>query len=160
MKNKALYEKTVSILVQAYFNNTLHHGNPYCCVIGNLIADNMGIAYCINEDTVKIEFIDDVDPNKYGLEYADGSSPDWYGMVNPLGWVNNGMGDLQIASTGYCLAEIIKIENAFEMEDESEGDKVFNGLMAVINTLDQIHDNNDTVITTFSKQRFHKIQVS
>lgn len=42
MKRPELYQKTVDILVKAYFDDTLQHGNCYACAVGNIIAGNCG----------------------------------------------------------------------------------------------------------------------
>jgi len=38
MKNKKLFDKTISILVNAYLKGTLIHGDSCACAVGNLIA--------------------------------------------------------------------------------------------------------------------------
>ncbi len=43
MKNKSLYDKTVSILVDAYMNDTLQHGNCFACAVGNIVAANCDV---------------------------------------------------------------------------------------------------------------------
>src|SRR5688572_25079170 len=49
MKNKPLYHKTVDILVQAYFDDTLVSGHQCGCAVGNLVAANMGIRLIKND---------------------------------------------------------------------------------------------------------------
>jgi hypothetical protein len=42
MKRQELYNNTVDILVQAYFNDTLAHCDCSACAVGNMIAGNCG----------------------------------------------------------------------------------------------------------------------
>src|SRR5258706_8814339 len=49
MKNELLYNKTINILKEAYFNNTLQHNNCYACAVGNIIAGNMGLKFYMGD---------------------------------------------------------------------------------------------------------------
>lgn len=148
MRNPELYKKTVDILVQAYFNDTLEHFNCAACAVGNIILASNGY------EPVKKPL-----ENWFGwpsdkFKYSDKSS--WYDVINggePDEYANRLMN-----STGYTWDELRMIENAFEnTEYISNPDSfMFNGLMAVIEALDIIHDNKDTVLTEQSKKRFNK----
>jgi hypothetical protein len=133
MKRTDLYNKTVNILVEAYFNDTLKHGNPCACAVGNLIAANKGIKIFEN-------FMGE-------LEWF-GVSPDWWFHKNRI----------QAESTGYLHAEVLLIEKTFESAPmgQTEDEWMFNGLMAVIEVLDEIHENKDTEVTQKSKALFSK----
>ena len=65
-------------------------------------------------------------------------------------------------SRGLPTISSIFIERAFEIsndENESKDVNIFNGLMAVIDVLDRIHENKEELITKASKARFiHKPQ--
>lgn len=153
MVNESLYNRTVEILVQAYFNDTLKHGCPCGCAVGNLVLAHCG-------KTVKRT--NAPSPNGHPMSY----NPDWYFSVlnknnSAKGYpVNVEHGNYQIAATGYTLSEIDLIEKAFEGvgpsgtgDDDKDG---FLGLMAVIDVLDEIHENKDTVITQASKVKFNR----
>ena len=143
MKKEELYNKTVDILVQAYLNDTLQHLNCYACAVGNMIAANLGIKM-IKEDTmIKWE------------DYGDKKQVNWFAGLRGLSYASHEEFKKEIESTGYSIVEIDKIEKAFEGVPE-EGDKMFNGLMAVIDVLDEIHENQDTLVTAAQKERFKK----
>lgn len=146
MENPELYYKTVDILVQAYFNDTLRHGKCTACAVGNLVAYHMGYTY------------------NYNLGWSEGNSK-WTSVfytvfgeqyIMPIGY--NGDAKVEIESTGYQWEELAKVEYAFECAPYGKNDDewMFNGLMAVIEALDQIHENTDTQVTTISKNKFNK----
>lgn len=147
MKNKKLYNKTINILVNAYFNNTLEHGMCTMCAVGNLVAANMG--YTFKNNTWNngagytfprwnnVHMYTD-DEQKFDLsKYVDTAKK-------------------EIDSTGYSPLETAAIELAFETANKgkSKDEYMFNGLMAVVNALDKIHENIDVEITTTSKNKF------
>lgn len=156
-----LYKKTVDILVQAYFDDTLVSGNQCGCAVGNIVAANMGIKL-IKHD------IDEILPEgiaSYSVllntetEINNGL---WYNAIS-CGRVNEeDLTDvirIQVASTGYSFQEIAKIEISFECCDtENSEDEMFERLMAVIDCLDQIHENTDEQVTKMSKERFIREQ--
>ncbi len=120
MKNISLYNKTVDILVQAYFNDTLSHGYACGCAVGNLVAANMGIQYKRLFDKPT---------------WATGS-PYW-AHVHSIGMWNEqnicpanytGKAKQEIDSTGYSYTETAMIERAFEMADAgaNEDEYMFN----------------------------------
>lgn len=136
MINEALYNKTVDILVQAYFEDSLIHFKCQACAVGNLVAYYTG------------------QRDENGKLFAKDWS--WAGPVYGRGWCDTGEGIKQVKATGYTAQELFKIEQAFESKRNSEGDAMFNGLMAVIDVLDQIHENTDATATNNTKQRFVK----
>lgn len=148
MKKEALYHKTVDILVQAYFNDTLQLGDCNACAVGNLVAANMGYKYtrCLDWENSTGAYVS----TQWDEVHCVSHEPD----------MNNYFGEAkkQIDSTGYSPHETCRIEYAFEAAPigNSNEDYMFNGLMAVIEVLDQIHENTDTSITTASKNRFDK----
>jgi len=149
MLKESLYHKTVDILYQAYFNDKLEHGHPCACAIGNLVAANTGIAPVT---------VNDVSLFNTGTAF-DGSQ--WYWLLKPENVgikkiiINNEVGEQQIKSTGYSMKEILEIERAFEGADggDTDEDFKFNGLVAVLETLKEIHqvENNDTELCRFKK---------
>lgn len=154
MINETLYNKTVDILVQAYFNDTLQSGSWCGCAVGNIVAANNGIKIVLDEDG---------DP---AWPTHAMCAKNWYGIIKPenLGPLNqneknNGL--FQIESTGYSVEQITIIEHAFEHYtnfttdwEEKEDKRMFNGLMAVIDVLDQIHGNTSPEVTQTAKRKF------
>ncbi len=162
MKNETLYNKTVDILVQAYLNDTLIHGNCFACAVGNMVASNMGFQFVVDNST---------NHNPHRLGWGEGYfyssnniKPTWFDMCGPYGGLEYESPKAleQIKSTGYSFEELIRIERAFEVSDRgnSKDEYMFNGLMAVIEVLDQIHENTDTVITETTKRKFNKVVAS
>lgn len=152
MNKPELYQKTVDILVQAYFNDTLMHVNCEACAVGNLVAANKGIELKRGNHGVRA----------VGRPYE--CNTEWFraigfgGFVYPERMQIPAVAD-QINATGYSLEEVGLIEAAFESAYRDNEDidlEMFNGLMAVIEVLDQIHENTDQAVTTSSKQRFQR----
>lgn len=152
MLKPELYEKTVSILVQAYLNDTLEHSNCYACAVGNLIASARGYGYTYACGRNEWDSAEDVAWQQVFVTIGGGSQNIYLSEFN-------GAAKKQILSTGYDLAQLAKIEFAFESapRGSSSDEWMFNGLMAVIDILDQIHGNADTEVTTTQKNRFTKL---
>jgi hypothetical protein len=122
-----LFNETVTILVKAYMNDTLEHADCEACAVGNIIA-----ARC---------------PDIY--EKDPGA---WFDPMHG----QKQLAKLQIASTGYSYEDVMKIEHAFENCEKPEHMKdtiwgnwkdpewMFNGLMAVVDVLCEIHGMNET----------------
>lgn len=168
MKNHELYHKTVDILVQAYFNDTLVSGNCQACAVGNLVAANMGFEFAIQNNNYLLEqhkLYWKGKPNIYN-ENIQANNRSWFDAVN-MGEVHEAqlIGEAleQIISTGYTPLQIAVIESAFEhpvnqefLFDEGGKEYMFERLIAVIEALDIIHENTDAEVTTTSKSRFNK----
>lgn len=141
MKNKELFSKTVSILVKAYQNDTLIHSSCHACAVGNIIAGNMEIPFS-NSRQSRPEWIFPHRPEWQAVHsfYNGIQTFDNYGFGN---WQT---GLQQIESTGYTPKDTAKIEHAFETVDytTSKDERMFAGLMAVVDTLMQIHEATET----------------
>ena len=149
MKNETLYNKTVDILLQAYFNDTLRYWDCYACAVGNLVSANMGYKIVNRQWS-------DNDGNRVGFKWAGVHT---ISCGEPVICAENytGLAKEQIDSTGYTFSQTSKIEQAFESGNKRDGDdKMFNGLMAVIDVLDQIHENTDPLATEQTKRKFNK----
>lgn len=146
MKRPELYHKTVGILVDAYFNDTLVHGDYCGCAVGNMIAANLGIKLIRRRDGVE-----------WGANTMKHFGSEWYDLKYGTKLVGD-KGEIQIKSTGYTYQQILDIEKAFELAEDgnTEEEYIFNGLMAVIDVLDQIHENTDTNVTQETKNKFNK----
>ncbi len=160
MKNSELYHKTVNILVDAYFNDTLIIQDCTACACGNLVMAANGYK--------RAEIADDVFWLTRGGEYI---TPLWSNTVRTVEThpfpvfiskkqiLKIGQYDFEtkkeIESTGYLLHEFARIEYAFEKGYRGK-DKMFNGLMAVVAALDEIHENKDATVTDNVKKQFIK----
>lgn len=165
MEREALYHKTVNILFDAYFNDTLQHGNCYACAVGNIVAANMGLSFClspkrsVSHENLRLHWKGE---NNW---YAEGLLPDrdskyWVEAIS-LGHVSTEKlkgGTLeQINATGYSPLDLAKIECAFENAREfgvPTEENMFNGLCAVLEALKEIHHVTDEDLLTSNQSRF------
>lgn len=133
MKNKELFNRTVDILVKAYRNDTLQHMNCYACAIGNLVAHGMNYEYNKDND----------------FKYYQNAYFHFFYLLRNSEEGNKELGRQQIESTGYTIEELNKIERAFERSDRgnSGDDWMLNGLLAVYDTLCEIHEVNKEEVT-------------
>lgn len=151
MKKQKLFEKTVGILVHAFRNDKLQHGNCRACAVGNIVAANMGI--------------DNQDDRSWT---AVGTKPPGvlFGIL-PVGWAElfitvNGKQSRrdsteasfeaihQVAVTGYTVDELAKVEFAFETAPKGMDDDewMLNGLLAVYDVLCEIHEVDTNTVPT------------
>lgn len=149
MNRPELYKKTVDILYQAYFNDTLEHGCCSKCAVGNLClaagakpADGCfipeGSAACW-----KSAFHTDADTKNQEL--------------NLIAYHANLRGcKTVIDATGYKLMELVAIEYAFESAPKGVcgEDYMFNGLVAVLEVLKKIHEITDDSLVEANQKRF------
>lgn len=143
---KPTFENSVNVLVQAYLSDTLLHGNCYACAVGNLVAAGMGYSFVrtkglnyFADDCYKLTW------NVTGGDYDDSFHAGWYSHVR--GWVSSRdktQGMLEVQSVGYTINELNRIETAFERATRGNSDDewMFNGLMAVVDVLAEIHGIN------------------
>jgi len=134
MKNKKLFDKTISILVNAYLKVTLRHNQPCACGIGNIIAANNN--YTIDNDDFYNHWIT--------LE-GHHVKQQWYSTIRWGGKPND-----QILSTNYSCSELKILESAFEgryndlgslnADNDSTG---YLGLMDMVDALIDIHQGTE-----------------
>lgn len=137
------FNHSVNVLVRAFMNNTLEHTNCYACAVGNLVADANKLDYS------KTGF-------NGGLVAHRRNEKRVFPMfwLNPIGapgcieeeFVTNDV-LLECETTGYSVYELALIEKAFEGAEEGKSDDewMFNGLMAVVDVLADIHGIDLTV---------------
>lgn len=128
MKNKELFDKTIAILVKAYFEGQLIKGDYCACAVGNLIVANCGYKIIDNPNA-------DEDGIKLAWDKAVAES--WF---EQLIWTDESPSisitvKNQVKKTGYKVHEIIGIENAFE-----SGKDNYEGLMLICEYLMEIHE--------------------
>lgn len=140
MKNKELFNRTISVLVKAYFDKTLAHGDCACCAVGNLVCAGYGEVMPTNPFG-KLEL------TKY-RGWAD----------SVFGYIHTKKAQENISVTGYNRSELEKIEESFEIGNnihwqayknhtEKEIEECqYNGLMRVVDTLMVIHEANETEV--------------
>lgn len=116
---KATFENSVDVLVSAYLHDELEHGDCAACAVGNLVK-----AQCGTFDSSSF--------NWYDFAIVKRRNSALYSEKN-IQFAKD-----QIKATGYTIKQIIAIENAFERASPC-GDYMFNGLMAVVDVLADIH---------------------
>lgn len=137
------FNHTVNVLVKSYLEHTLFHGSCAACAVGNIIADSTG-RKVIGRNSWNNGFPtwDDVFVTAFGV-------PQPIEMQHYIGEAKK-----QIDSTGYSVKELARIESAFECvrgrdrfteSKSSEDEEMFNGLMAVLDVLAEIHNIDLTV---------------
>jgi hypothetical protein len=136
--NRPTFEHTVNILVQAYLNDTLEHGNCCACAVGNLVAA-----------ANNFKIIPAPDPCRDFMWY--GAVPSWY---IPCGTTKIRYEE-QAISTGYSHDELVVIERSFESGFFLGPVDTFKNLMAVVDVLAEIH-NVDLSVKESAKLLFVK----
>lgn len=165
---KAIFEKTVDILVKAYLNNTLQHGNCYACAVGNIIASGLGCEVVKNRiGSDKISWSNDMPYPGLDKDRITGWGAAFVTEFNSSGKLKQTINETalqahvvsqQIVASGYTWQELAKIEFAFESvrgEDFTKDQLMFNGLMEVVDVLAEIH-GIDLKIKEQAKQLFVK----
>lgn len=143
MKNKNLYDKTVAILVKAYLNDTLQHCECTACAVGNIVAGNLNIGLEKRGNQVYLK-------DESGM-----SSGRWFGAISYGRVKESRLTEEilhQIKSTGYTAQQLADIEQKFEhayapygTDDDFEPEWMYNGLMAVVQVLGEIHEVSQEV---------------
>lgn len=138
MKNQELLDKTINILVKAYFDGILERSECAACAVGNIVASNCD--YKISKDYWFI----DKDGNRLcpkWQEYIwafDGTDRRFINEVDDCA-------KFEVESTGYSVFDLVKIERAFMKVDFtiSHDDRNYNGLMRVVDVLMSIHEGTE-----------------
>lgn len=135
------FNETIGILVDAYFKGTLEHMDCAACAVGNIIASKLGCHI-------------DYDPDQKTTMWFRGTTrlePIWprlFFTPRPQGkqrkWPKRYRGTIakQVDASGYSWQELARIERAFESvspEGITTDEWNFNGLMAVVDVLADIH---------------------
>jgi hypothetical protein len=162
MTDREKFFDTVGILVEAYLNDTLVHGDPCGCGGGNIIANKIGAKIIITDRERPTATWVNCSPNVN----ADGF--DWLQRVKagavPFG--NPILGEEHIKLTGYSVEQFCEIESAFESVVRVTNGKAvtvdfrldpdgFKGLMKVCDVLAEIH-NIDLEVRESAKLLFVK----
>lgn len=143
-----LYKRTVDILYDAYFNNTLEHGNCYACAIGNIIAANNDISFLQRNGSPVYGVF-----TGRGVKYWDKYNSF---HINPTKLICEHkklpyITQILVDKTGYSNDELCTIERVFEGAGKntvgffpSKEEIMYNGLVAVLEILKTIHKIDDT----------------
>lgn len=137
------FNHTINILVQAYLNNTLKKGDCRACAVGNILGTHQWSSLfvtCNSEEGGGKRQITAL-PGCVLISIKDHiiQVPIW--SLPEQGVKNVKEAQEAIIASGYTIEELARIENAFELAPEgNNGDEaMFNGLMAVVDVLADIH---------------------
>jgi hypothetical protein len=141
---KEKFNNSLSVLVQSYLNDTLEHETCCACAVGNLVAAACGFTYQNRSIGMDGELVWDQSfafPH-WASAFCTYTDDDYQTMALAISDESKD----QIDSTGYELCDLAKIEFAFEIGGRIKGtrdEKMFNGLMAVVDVLCEIHGMNE-----------------
>lgn len=143
MNRPELYQKTIDVLLDAYNNGKLVHGNCSCCAVGNICKESSN-KLDISNSLWSFLFVTTSEEGFYKPTRA--KSYESFEMELVLSLIND---------TGYTVEELTKIEWAFEtaipFEKREYYTKVktkqgqYMGLCAVLEVLKQIHEKEEIV---------------
>jgi hypothetical protein len=138
---KPTFEHTVNVLVNAYLNDELEHRVCTACAVGNIVAAALGTKPALAGTCQATHTKHD------NYHFADGTLMSWW-----TDGIGQNSPSSQQASTGYRIDELNRIEVAFEMAEgrpdfngrltpgfTTDETWMFNGLMAVVDVLADIH---------------------
>lgn len=152
----ASFENSVNVLIMSYLTDTLVHGNCCACAVGNLIANACGLKVIKDSRTVRGHSLHwNVEDEAYYPGIFDNEGKGGWGAVFCTDWDDNhnkrcqrkdlanyiGEAKRQIDESGYSVDELARVEKAFEMASKGNDtdDWMFNGLLAVVDVLAEIH---------------------
>lgn len=159
MNRPDLYLKTIDVLKEAYFNDELEHGKCARCAVGNICkeaAEKLDISvttwgwkfFTVAGEQIIARGEDELLSNGKIHKFP----PD------TIGYELIKSADTLIAATGYTIDELAFIERTFECAPYGEN-RMFNGLVAVVDALDIIHEVDSRDVTASSKANFLRSEV-
>ena len=126
------FKHTMDLLVKAYFEDNLKHESSRYCAVGNIVGGRDWIRIFLTMNG-KQHFL----PPGYGtIGGKVVQSPNI-----KMALIEREEGFLLIQKSGYSVDELARVEFAFETapKGENDNDWMFNGLMAVLEVLADIH---------------------
>lgn len=139
MRNQELLNRSLNILTEAYLNNTLVAGNCAACAVGNLVAGNTDQCVVMNHAVGMLGWSDSL----RGPMRWFSAVKQYRGEYVPKDLMVDFYERRHIEeSTGYTMAELSMIEQAFE--DGSKVGGEYGGLEQVYETLLEIHAVKNT----------------
>lgn len=128
------FNHTINVLIKAYFNGTLRHGKCAYCAVGTIVHASgappspNGVIHKYDCSCWKWLFYTDPDTRTQIFDYTKNR-------------IHKQIALDTIKPTGYQVDELARIEFAFETAPEGDNadEYMFNGLMAVVDVLAEIH---------------------
>jgi hypothetical protein len=147
----------VNVLFDAYFNDTLEHSKCNACAVGNICREASFATGIVNYSWAAL-FITSPMAGGYQWNYIDRGGQTAFSSIKGI---DKADAFTLISATGYTPCELAEIEFAFECapQGESKEDYMYNGLVAVLDVLKEIHEVTDED-SHVSKQRFSKHHAS
>lgn len=142
MKNQELFNKTISILVNAYQKDVLDYYDCKACAVGNIVAANKGYGLKKVNGSIRC------DNEDYCGDWADAIELGCGRPENNLLGLSNVTFE-EIERTGYTIPELAKVEEAFAIGcdlGDGRNQNQFQGLMKVVDYLMTIHEANEAEI--------------
>jgi len=154
MTNQKKFEHSVNVLLKAFLNNTLEHGSCHACAIGNLLKTNWWLRFFVTENERNINFRQLKHKEGYFIYKSIGNGATNPFMYKPISEASEEVikqikeAKCAIDNSGYSITELQMIEFAFETANKgkSNDDYMFNGLMAVVDVLAEIHQIDLTTV--------------
>lgn len=142
------FDHTVNVLVRAYLKETLQHQNCACCAVGNIISEACG--YTVHSTGEEDFWVDQkltvYDPRVWGKVFGTTVKKTFFGLRKIRETYFqfhkiNSQTKIWADETGYSIPELARIERAFERAPmgKTSDQFMFNGLMAVVDVLAEIH---------------------
>lgn len=128
--NRPTFSQTVDKLIDWYFKDELKHGSCAHCVVGNLCGGSTLWSYLFMTDECT------------GKQLAQQYGSSTFRLFKFASEFQLLYGATQVClKTGYMVNELARIEHAFETapKGKSADEYMFNGLMAVVDVLADIH---------------------
>lgn len=157
MNRKELYEKTVNVLLDAYNNDELYQGNCNMCAVGNICkesSEKLGIP--LGKSWSRLFMTVTSGRNIFGILDINNRRKDHNKIYDKSsGWSSRETAIKLVESTGYSVYELYKIEFVFEKAKgkTNSKEKSYNGLVAVLNKLKEIHEVNIEQVSTETKEK-------
>jgi hypothetical protein len=142
---KLTFEKSIDILVKAYLNNTLKHGDCSACAVGNLLGcsdwKHLFLTVDSGEDFRQLiagdgQFIASSIIHGFRVLPLDMT------VIEVIEVIQHRLDKASkaIEASGYTVEQLARIENTFELaKGNDEEERMLNGLMAVVDVLAEIH---------------------
>lgn len=143
------FHHSVNVLVVAYINGTLEHGKCSRCAVGNILGGwEWARIFLTVSHTADGAITDQIQLAAGKDEVIDQGLFTYHtfkvSLLRPVVLEQKKRGEELIARSGYSKEELMKIEWAFESvrmekKDHDSDEDMFNGLMAVVDVLADIH---------------------
>lgn len=144
------FHETVGVLAKAYMNNTLIHGKCTACAVGTICGGRWEWGAVFSSEINSLDgFILTI--NQFTAYGEDEAVTSFLGMRSVSKIESNSLRDRKqdglkvISETGYTPKELARVEYAFEQviigrpAGKYQDEDMFNGLMAVVDVLADIH---------------------